>query len=247
MDTIPPRDSGTLGDEEDLQWQAMAAAVLRGHEAVKTAEELMRFVDETSGSVWDWMRPWLTRLWPWLSAPDGSMCFALYTLAYVASFNIMLLPPVLATYGFAQFAAPKPRVGFWRGMLLYTEACLLLLYLLAVPCYWGCWPSSRAPCSNRMWLPALRGGELFSLDVLPVFLAYFSTLMYVLQLSHRDDGTANLATTSRHDGATSSDALRMGLRDSLGLWLEEYAVDAEAATRVRPWPGQSACVHIVHF
>jgi hypothetical protein len=53
------------------------------------------------------VRPWLARLYPWLAAPAGSGCYALYTAAYVTSFDPLLLPLMLAVFGYALLAVPQ--------------------------------------------------------------------------------------------------------------------------------------------
>lgn len=69
---------------------------------------------------------------------------------------------------------------FWRGALLYTEGCLVILYLLAVPCFWGCW--GARVCGSHRWAFHTGGRSLFLMDVAPLFLAYLATLMHVLRL-----------------------------------------------------------------
>ena len=135
----PPVVTKAVVEATDLEGVAWREAVTRGQQVATAAAALVHMADEGGGATFNWVRPWLVRGWPWLSAPDGSGCYALYTAAYVTSLDPLLLPLMLAVFGYALLAVPKAPPRFWRGALLYTEGCLVVLYLLAVPCYWGCW------------------------------------------------------------------------------------------------------------
>lgn len=104
----PPVNKAVV-EATDLEGVAWCEAVTRGQQVATAAAALVHMADESGGAAFGWVRPWLVRGWPWLSAPNGSLCYALYTLAYVTSFDPLLLPLMLAVFGYALLTVPKVR------------------------------------------------------------------------------------------------------------------------------------------
>ncbi|KAK3257201.1 hypothetical protein CYMTET_33703, partial [Cymbomonas tetramitiformis] len=188
---------GGEGEEEGLAEEEERALLWRKHEAL---EQISDTVEETEDITFAKVKQWLRAVWPWISAPDGSLCYLVYSLTFVFEYNLILLPYLAGTFGYALFENPKPSLRFWKVMLLYSEVCLLVLYALAVSCYWGCWEEDDFHCTPDIWAPGLKHGSLFFMDVWPIFLSYLTTLLYWLAAGQVGEGANGLlGTVNRED------------------------------------------------
>jgi hypothetical protein len=66
----------------------------------------------------------LLRVVPWITAPEFSLCYFLFFLAFAVDFSLLTLvfPTSLACY--ALIASPKPGPNFWLVMLAGGGASL---------------------------------------------------------------------------------------------------------------------------
>ena len=134
----------------------------------------------------------LMRVWPWVTAPEFSLCYFLFFLAFAVDFSLITLVfPTSLTY-YALIVTPKPGPTFWLVMLVYSEMCLIAGYVLSIPCTKGCfdWAVCQ-PRTSQVWgFPGSDSKGSFLWSSLSIFLVYIAVLLHRFALLQRGEGVS---------------------------------------------------------
>lgn len=117
------------------------------------------------------------KAWPWLTAPQFSMCYFFMMLAFAIDFSIVAIvfPTSIIAYGL--MAYPSAPAGFWRFILLYSEAAILIAYAVTIPCSMSC--SAGTVCDHVDMVFGIKNTTSpFVPSIMGTFMAYVSVMVY---------------------------------------------------------------------
>ena len=153
------------------------------------------FIRGDRRSVFGFILAGIIDIWPWISAPESSLVYFFYFLAFAMNFSLITVVYPTSLVCAALIASPKPGPKFWRFMLRYSETVIILSYILSIPCSKACFSWKLCGQTNIIGVPDF--SKPFVVSTLPLFLAYFVTLLHsfgqggVYELKPRYDSWLN--------------------------------------------------------
>ncbi|MCO5611380.1 hypothetical protein L7F22_065633 [Adiantum nelumboides] len=107
------------------------------------------------------------------------VCYFFFLIAFIWEFSLLMLVYAVSLFLYALLVNPGPRQKFWLGMLIYTEANILVQYMSQVVIHHT---EQRAASSLKVWLervgiPTTLEVSSFVRSVVPLFLVYLATLV----------------------------------------------------------------------
>jgi len=142
----------------------------------KIEDLIEEFIRGDRKSVFGFIIAGVIDVWPWISAPEGSCVYFFYFLAFAMNFSLITVIYPTALICAALIASPKPGPKFWRFMLRYSESVIILSYILSIPCSKACFSWKVCGRTNILGVPDF--SKPFVISTLPLFLAYFATLLH---------------------------------------------------------------------
>jgi len=147
------------------------------NEVEEKLEDLVdEFIRGDRRSVFGFIVAGIIDIWPWISAPESSLVYFFYFLAFAMNFSLITVVYPTSLVCAALIASPKPGPKFWRFMLRYSETVIVLSYILSIPCSKACFSWKLCGQTNIIGVPDF--SKPFVISTLPLFLAYFATLLH---------------------------------------------------------------------
>jgi len=147
------------------------------NEVEEKLEDLVdEFIRGDRRSVFGFIVAGIIDIWPWISAPESSLVYFFYFLAFAMNFSLITVVYPTSLVCAALIASPKPGPKFWRFMLRYSESVIVLSYILSIPCSKACFSWKLCGQTNIIGVPDF--SKPFVISTLPLFLAYFATLLH---------------------------------------------------------------------
>lgn len=191
--------SETIQDSETYAGGEDVVSDLKEDTNNQDEDKLEDLVDEfirgDRRSVFGFILAGIIDIWPWISAPESSLVYFFYFLAFAMNFSLITVVYPTSLVCAALIASPKPGPKFWRFMLRYSETVIILSYILSIPCSKACFSWKLCGQTNIIGVPDF--SKPFVVSTLPLFLAYFVTLLHsfgqggVYELKPRYDSWLN--------------------------------------------------------
>ena len=173
-DTIQDSETYAGGGGESVASDVKEDA---NNEDEEKLEDLIdEFIRGDRRSVFGFIVAGIIDIWPWVSAPESSLVYFFYFLAFAMNFSLITVVYPTSLVCAALIASPKPGPKFWRFMLRYSETVIVLSYILSIPCSKACFSWKLCGQSNIIGVPDF--SQPFVVSTLPLFLAYFATLLH---------------------------------------------------------------------
>ncbi|KAI5060462.1 hypothetical protein GOP47_0024882 [Adiantum capillus-veneris] len=107
------------------------------------------------------------------------VCYFFFLIVFIWEFSLLMLVYAVLLFLYALLVNPSPSQMFWLGMLIYTEANILVQYMSQVVIHHT---EQTATSSLKLWLervgiPTTAEGSSFVGSVIPLFLVYLATLV----------------------------------------------------------------------
>ena len=111
------------------------------------------FIRGDRRSVFGFILAGIIDIWPWISAPESSLVYFFYFLAFAMNFSLITVVYPTSLVCAALIASPKPGPKFWRFMLRYSETVIILSYILSIPCSKACFSWKLCGQTNIIGVP----------------------------------------------------------------------------------------------